>query len=105
MSSAAGRAEAAVPPAVVRRKLVDAVGGGEGDRGQEQLGDPVAGLDPVRLAPEVDEDDNELPSVAGVDQPWCVGHRDARPEREAGARDDEAGEAVRDLDRQPGWDR
>ena len=50
----------------------------------------------------VEQDDLHLAPVSGVDHPGCVDDRDPVPEREPGARRDEAGVTLRDLDGEPG---
>src|SRR6476469_810612 len=43
------------------------------DRGQHQLGDPIAGGDGEGFgAVGVEEEHSDLAPEAGVDQPWCV---------------------------------
>ena len=57
------------------------------------------------LAIGVEQDHPHLAAVAGVDHPRRVDEREAVAKREPGARDDEPGMPLRDLDREPGADR
>ena len=61
----------------------------------------MPGLDRERvLAVGVEQDHPHLAAVARVDHARCVDGREAVPEREPRARDDETGVALRDLDRE-----
>ena len=71
-------------------------------RHDEQLGDAHAGLDRERvLALGVEQDHPHLSAIPRVDHPGRVDEGDAVPRGEAGARHDEAGVPLRDLDREP----
>ena len=69
---------------------------------EQQLRDPVAGLDREALAALVAEDDLDLAAVARVDQPRRVDERDAVLRGQPGAGGDQAGDPVRQGDRDPG---
>jgi hypothetical protein len=76
-----------------------------GHRQDDELGDPLAGVgDEGALAIGVEKDDADFPAIAGVDQPGRVDHGDTVAGGEAGARLDEAGEALGDGDREAGGD-
>ena len=57
---------------------------------EDELGDAVAGRDgEARRRVEVDEVDEDLAAVAGVDRAWGVDDRDPVPRRQPGARMDQ----------------
>ena len=77
-----------------------------GHRHDEQLRDAHAGLDGERaLVVGVEQDHAHLAAVAGVDHPGRVDDREAVAQGEPRARNDEAGVALGDLDRDAGADR
>src|SRR5215218_3021364 len=68
-----------------------------------QLRDAVASLDGEgRTRVGVDQQHLELTAVLRIDQTWCVEARDAVLQRQAGAREHEAGVARRDGHRETG---
>jgi hypothetical protein len=73
------------------------------ERDDQELGNPVAGLDHERLlAIGVEQQDPQLATVAGVDQARRVDQGDPVPSGEAASRQHQPGVAGRDLDRDPG---
>src|SRR5687768_4469966 len=73
-----------------------------GNREHDELRDPHAGLDHERLARiGVQEVDEQLAAIPGVDEAGRVHDRDPVLRRETGARLDVAGVALRDRDREP----
>ncbi len=57
--------------------MIDGDDRGVGDRGDNHLGDAVGVVDGEGLFGEIDQGDEELASVVGVDGSWGVGQGDA----------------------------
>jgi hypothetical protein len=92
------RSEAA-HAALRRRQLVDLDEVDLRHRQHDELRDAHARLDDEGLPPVgVDEIDEHLAAIAGVDESRCVDDRDAVLRREPRARLDEAGKALGDRD-------
>lgn len=54
-------------------ELIDDTDGGVGNRSDDHLGDAVGVVDGEGFLGEVDQGDEELASVVGVDGSWSVG--------------------------------
>src|ERR1700694_3095770 len=95
---ATARPETAAPAPVGPREGRDLDRRRHEDRYEQQLRDPLTDSDRVRLGVMVDDQHLDFAAVAGVDQSWAVGQGDALTSRQARARDDESGPALRDGD-------
>jgi hypothetical protein len=98
--SAAARAEAAFASTRVRQCAFDPLH--RLVARDDQLRDAIAGVDRVRLAAEVHQDDPNLAAVARVDGAGRVRHRDRVLERQAATRPHLSFKAGRQLNRQAG---